>query len=164
MSRKILSSALLVSIVSIPFFYLLATQIELLGTSGQLVASIVFVYLASAGSAWLSVRVAQANAQHKSNKKAVRPAAKVREKATPAADSHNTVVAEGPRESGQVKWFNASKGFGFITRDTGEDIFVHFRSIRGDGHRVLKDGQRVEFSVSMGDKGLQADDVAALAR
>ena len=66
-----------------------------------------------------------------------------------------------PRESGSVKWFNANKGFGFITRDSGEDIFVHFRSIRGKGHRVLHDGQRVEFAVSEGDKGLQADDVAA---
>lgn len=66
-----------------------------------------------------------------------------------------------PRESGSVKWFNANKGFGFITRDSGDDVFVHFRSIRGKGHRVLHDGQRVEFSVSEGDKGLQADDVAA---
>ncbi|PCJ17664.1 MAG: cold-shock protein [SAR86 cluster bacterium] len=64
------------------------------------------------------------------------------------------------RESGNVKWFNANKGFGFITRDSGDDVFVHFRSIRGEGHRVLRDGQRVEFSVSEGDKGLQADDVA----
>ena len=53
-----------------------------------------------------------------------------------------------------------STGFGFITRDSGEDVFVHFRSIRGEGHRVLHDGQRVEFEVSEGDKGLQADDVA----
>jgi CspA family cold shock protein len=66
------------------------------------------------------------------------------------------------RESGDVKWFNANKGFGFITRDNGDDVFVHFRSIRGKGHRVLRDGQRVEFSVSEGDKGLQADDVAAI--
>jgi len=65
------------------------------------------------------------------------------------------------REKGSVKWFNANKGFGFITRDSGEDVFVHFRSIRGEGHRVLHDGQRVEFEVSEGDKGLQADDVAA---
>lgn len=65
------------------------------------------------------------------------------------------------RESGSVKWFNASKGFGFITRDSGEDVFVHFRNIRGEGHRVLRDGQRVEFEVSEGDKGLQAEDVAA---
>ena len=64
------------------------------------------------------------------------------------------------REAGSVKWFNANKGFGFITRDSGEDVFVHFRSIRGEGHRVLHDGQRVEFGVREGDKGLQADDVA----
>ena len=64
------------------------------------------------------------------------------------------------REAGSVKWFNANKGFGFITRDSGDDVFVHFRSIRGEGHRVLHDGQRVEFEVSEGDKGLQADDVA----
>ncbi len=64
------------------------------------------------------------------------------------------------REFGSVKWFNANKGFGFITRDSGDDVFVHFRSIRGDGHRVLKDGQRVEFEVTEGDKGLQAEDVA----
>lgn len=67
---------------------------------------------------------------------------------------------EGAREIGTVKWFNASKGFGFITRDNGDDVFVHFRSIRGEGHRVLYDGQRVEFFVSEGDKGLQAEDVA----
>lgn len=64
------------------------------------------------------------------------------------------------RELGEVKWFNASKGFGFITRDSGDDVFVHFRSIRGDGHRVLKDGQRVEFAVTESEKGLQAEDVA----
>ena len=64
------------------------------------------------------------------------------------------------RESGTVKWFNSSKGFGFITSDTGDDVFVHFRSIRGEGHRVLYAGQRVEFLVSEGDKGLQAEDVA----
>ena len=63
-------------------------------------------------------------------------------------------------KQGTVKWFNANKGFGFITRDSGDDVFVHFRSIRGEGHRVLHDGQRVEFEVSEGDKGLQADDVA----
>lgn len=67
----------------------------------------------------------------------------------------------GKRETGTVKWFNASKGFGFITRDNGDDIFVHFRSVRGKGRRVLHDGQRVEFLVGEGDKGLQAEDVAA---
>lgn len=71
-------------------------------------------------------------------------------------------ASEGPRESGAVKWFNGTKGFGFITRDSGEDIFVHFRSIRGEGHRTLRDGERVEFEVTDGDKGLQADDVVSL--
>ena len=70
--------------------------------------------------------------------------------------------AGAPRETGNVKWFNANKGFGFITRDNGDDIFVHFRSIRGKGHRVLHDGQRVEFAVTEGEKGLQAEDVAAV--
>lgn len=64
------------------------------------------------------------------------------------------------RESGSVKWFNANKGFGFITRDSGDDIFVHFRAIRGEGRRVLRDGQRVEFAVVESKKGLQAEDVA----
>ncbi len=60
----------------------------------------------------------------------------------------------GNRETGTVKWFNTSKGFGFISRDSGEDIFVHFRAIRGEGHRILIEGQRVEFSVVQRDKGL----------
>ncbi|MGX5727271.1 cold shock domain-containing protein membrane protein [Metapseudomonas otitidis] len=65
------------------------------------------------------------------------------------------------RETGTVKWFNTSKGFGFISRDSGDDIFVHFRAIRGEGHRVLVEGQRVEFTVMQRDKGLQAEDVIA---
>ena len=65
------------------------------------------------------------------------------------------------RETGTVKWFNTSKGFGFISRDSGDDIFVHFRAIRGEGHRVLVEGQRVEFTVMGRDKGLQAEDVIA---
>ena len=67
------------------------------------------------------------------------------------------------REEGTVKWFNVSKGFGFITRECGEDIFVHYRSIRGEGRRRLHDGQAVEFSIIDSDKGLQADDVEILA-
>lgn len=80
---------------------------------------------------------------------------------SPAAQSHDMAN----RDTGTVKWFNTSKGFGFISRDSGDDIFVHFRAIRGEGHRVLVEGQRVEFSVMNRDKGLQAEDViAALPR
>lgn len=66
------------------------------------------------------------------------------------------------RETGKVKWFNVSKGFGFITKDDGEEIFVHFRSIRGEGRRGLRDGQRVSFVVAQSDKGPQAEDVEGL--
>ena len=66
------------------------------------------------------------------------------------------------REVGTVKWFNDSKGFGFITRSNGTDIFVHFTSIRGEGYRSLEDGHQVEFEVVQGDKGLQAQDVVAV--
>jgi CspA family cold shock protein len=66
------------------------------------------------------------------------------------------------RENGTVKWFNVTKGFGFITRDQGDDVFVHFRSIRGTGHRSLVEGQRVKFEVAEGDKGLQAEDVSVV--
>jgi CspA family cold shock protein len=66
------------------------------------------------------------------------------------------------REVGTVKWFNDSKGFGFISRENGTDVFVHFSSIRGEGYRSLEDGQQVEFEVVEGDKGLQAQDVVAL--
>ena len=63
------------------------------------------------------------------------------------------------RDRGTVKWFNVSKGFGFITKDDGEEIFVHFRSIRGEGRRGLRDGQTVSFVVTDSDKGPQAEDV-----
>jgi len=66
------------------------------------------------------------------------------------------------RESGTVKWFNNTKGYGFITRDEGEDIFVHYSSIRGEGYRSLREGQKVEFSVVDSGKGLQAQDVIVL--
>lgn len=79
----------------------------------------------------------------------------------PSAQSLSSAPQED-RETGTVKWFNTSKGFGFISRDSGEDIFVHFRAIRGEGHRVLIEGQRVEFSVMQRDKGLQAEDVIAV--
>ena len=66
------------------------------------------------------------------------------------------------RETGTVKWFNNNKGYGFIGRDHEEDVFVHFREIKGDGYRSLRDGQSVEFSVVKTDKGYQAVDVRML--
>ena len=62
-------------------------------------------------------------------------------------------------EQGTVKWFNANKGYGFIKRDSGEDVFVHYRAIAGDGFKSLDEGDRVQFEVQQGPKGLQAANV-----
>ena len=67
------------------------------------------------------------------------------------------------RETGTVKWFNSSKGFGFIEREQGKDVFVHFNEIRGEGYRTLEEGQRVEFSLAQGEKGPHAQDVTILS-
>jgi CspA family cold shock protein len=62
-------------------------------------------------------------------------------------------------ESGTVKWFNAQKGYGFITRDGGDDVFVHYKAIEGDGYKSLEEGDSVKFEVGEGPKGLQATNV-----
>jgi CspA family cold shock protein len=66
------------------------------------------------------------------------------------------------RQTGTVKWFNEAKGYGFITRENGEDLFVHFRSINGSGFRTLAEGQQVEFDVGSGQKGPQAENVTPI--
>ncbi|MDO9545828.1 MAG: cold-shock protein [Pelolinea sp.] len=63
---------------------------------------------------------------------------------------------------GTVKWFNGSKGYGFIEREGGDDVFVHFNAIVGDGYKNLEEGQRVEFTVTQGAKGPQAEEVTVL--
>jgi CspA family cold shock protein len=65
-------------------------------------------------------------------------------------------------EQGTVKWFNAAKGFGFISRNGGEDVFVHFKAIVGDGYKTLNEGDKVQFEVERGPKGLQATKVSLI--
>jgi CspA family cold shock protein len=66
------------------------------------------------------------------------------------------------KQQGTVKWFNGSKGYGFIERESGEDLFVHYNAILGDGYRDLDEGQRVEFTVVQGHKGPQAQNVVVI--
>jgi len=66
------------------------------------------------------------------------------------------------RREGTVKWFNSSKGYGFIQQEDGEDLFVHFNSILSDGYKTLEEGQKVEFTVGEGQKGPQAQDVKVI--
>ena len=152
-----LASALLVISVVLQTFILLAPLTHIGGLPAELLplgltlvaalASLPEKFRAPAGS----LPAAEVQAQPRP---VTRPAAAAAVPARPLADD---------RERGTVKWFNTSKGFGFISRDTGDDIFVHFRAIRGEGHRVLMEGQRVEFSVIQRDKGLQAEDVVIAA-
>ncbi len=90
------------------------------------------------------------------------PKAKKPKTAAVSQSNESSEASDEGREVGSVKWFNVSKGFGFITRENEEDIFVHYRSIRGQGRRRLFEGQSVEFAVIDSDKGLQADDVEIL--
>ncbi|AFT81119.1 cold-shock protein [Leuconostoc carnosum] len=65
-------------------------------------------------------------------------------------------------EKGTVKWFNGEKGYGFVTRENGEDVFAHFSAIQGDGFKTLEEGQAVEFEVESSDRGLQAANITKL--
>lgn len=93
-----------------------------------------------------------------------RPAAAARSPRTgaPAATKAQPLPLPAGLEEGTVKWFDAKKGFGFIVRANGDEIFVHYRAITGDGHRVLREGQRVGFRIGSGAKGPQAEDVVRL--
>ena len=64
--------------------------------------------------------------------------------------------------TGTVKWFNDAKGFGFIDQESGPDVFAHFSAITGDGHKSLAEGQKVEFTVTQGEKGPQAENIVAI--
>ena len=139
MFRNTVIAAVVATIISAPVLYFLVPAVN------QMAGLLVLILLATLLSALLASRLQSIPRKKRSRK-----------------PKQNRSSSNAAREQGSVKWFNASKGFGFITRDSGDDVFVHFRAIRGEGHRILRDGQRVEFAVSEGDKGLQADDVVAL--
>ena len=159
MSTKSLSKKLLVSaLVALPFPYLLLIASQFAGalpnnlgastflsseqgTAFYVVAWLIFLAAALIASVAGESGPAVANAGNEEQ------------------EANYSDSPEGA-ESGSVKWFNVNKGFGFITTDGGEDVFVHFRSIRGTGHRSLSEGQRVKFEVVESDKGLQAEDVS----
>lgn len=89
----------------------------------------------------------------------------VRKRKLPASSEHSVIQFEGKAiqmEQGTVKWFNDSKGFGFISRQNGEDVFVHYSAIQTKGFRSLQEGQNVQFDVVKGPKGWQAENVQVL--
>ncbi|GAA0702010.1 hypothetical protein GCM10009104_34130 [Marinobacterium maritimum] len=140
--KSVLASVLAAFII--PFLLQKVASIEIGFTLPVLAVVAVVVFIVSLAAAWQSGSAV--------------PATKAAA-AQPAVDVESD-DANDTRELGVVKWFNVSKGFGFITRDNGDDVFVHFRNIRGRGHRSLNEGQQVRFSVRESDKGLQAEDVS----
>ena len=140
------SSALLIIAACIPFCSLLVSPYFIGWDIWALAAGVLGVSLSS-----LVTLVAELRSDSQPAATEAAPARK------PRAKAERQGKANDGREMGTVKWFNTSKGFGFITRDSGSDVFVHFRSIQGDGHRVLQEGQRVEYTVAKREKGLQAE-------
>lgn len=160
MSTQSLSRKLLVSsIVALPFPYLLLIAAQFASALPEGLSANSFLSGDQAASfyvvAWLIFLSAALIASIASHKQG----------ASDNSDADNgSDTASGPEgsETGSVKWFNVNKGFGFITTDAGEDVFVHFRSIRGHGRRSLRQGQLVRFDLSDGDKGKQADNVSVI--
>lgn len=115
-----------------------------------------------ATAALVSIPAPQQQQAPARKKTASKPATKRQPKAAVSKPAPGATASDANREHGLVKWFNVSKGFGFITKDDGEEIFVHFRSIVGEGRRGLRDGQEVSFIVAQSDKGPQAEAVEGL--
>ena len=139
-------------------------------TAGLAAAAITQLNLATNLQVWLAIAAATVSTTLLSQIKLSKPAASGSRRGdasrgdSPPPREHKPHKRSGKREEGEVKWFNVSKGFGFIVRENGEEIFVHFRSIRGDDgeRRSLRDGQRVSFELAESDKGPQAEDVEPL--
>jgi CspA family cold shock protein len=135
-------------ISSIVAFFLISFAQESLASPGASIATFVIIFIGvgigsfSGGSGRSQSRAPRGNSA--------------------GSNSGASSSSNSDSETGSVKWFNVKKGYGFITRDSGDDVFVHYRNIIGSGRRAIADGQRVSFVVIDGDKGLQADEVEAI--
>ncbi|MFV1873074.1 MAG: cold-shock protein [Oleiphilus sp.] len=161
MSTQSLSKKLLVStLVALPFPYLLLLATQFSGSLPNNLNASSFLTSDQGASfyiiAWLIFSAASMIASIASDN--------AKTGAATSNERYESDGEDGPEgaESGSVKWFNVNKGFGFITTDAGEDVFVHFRSIRGHGRRSLRQGQQVRFDLSDGEKGKQADNVSVV--
>ena len=127
------------------------------GIAAYVIALVVFTL---AGFLAVSLAAKQKSAPRTSTRSAGR--SQGQSQANDDDGDYDDTTPEGDEE-GTVKWFNVKKGFGFIVRESGDEVFVHFRAIRGRGRRVLRQGQLVRFNVVEADKGLQADNVSILS-
>lgn len=141
----------------------LGEGLEALGSQGGVAALLISVVVIAV-AAFLAVVFTSQPAAASNNSTATRAPSRANSNAS-QFDEENDFDDSTPEgeEEGSVKWFNVKKGFGFIVRENGDEIFVHFRAIRGHGRRVLRQGQLVRFDVVDADKGQQADNVSILS-
>jgi CspA family cold shock protein len=135
--------------------------------SAQGIAAYVITFVLFAIVGVLTIMVSERKPSSAPQKRSNNQASRSQGSSRPQSNSDNGNEDDedyGPEgaEEGTVKWFNVKKGFGFIVRDSGDEVFVHFRAIRGRGRRVLRQGQAVRFDVVEAAKGLQADNVSTL--
>ncbi|BBI48271.1 hypothetical protein HORIV_06920 [Vreelandella olivaria] len=137
-------------------------ELAISGVSGVYIAvaigSFIVLWIGTLASAAFAPSIVVAPVAH------AKPTSRQPQAAAPLDDDEEEDVIDpnDGREEGEVKWFNTNKGYGFITRDNGEDVFVHFRAIRGRGPRMLAEGQIVRYHVIKNERGLQADDVSII--
>lgn len=127
--------------------------------SAQGIAAYVITFVLFAIAGVLTVMVSQRQSAPAQSRSQRQPA---RQQHHDDEDDDDEDYGPEGAEEGTVKWFNVKKGFGFIVRESGDEVFVHFRAIRGRGRRVLRQGQAVRFDVVEASKGLQADNVSTL--
>jgi len=151
--------SLVIAIIAYTLSSLMATGTVPLGSDQYGLLLLLAFFVATTATALLVRDSAQPASSSSKNTQGRNTQSKNTQSKDPGRSTAAT--SDANREQGQVKWFNVSKGFGFIVKDDGEEIFVHFRSIRGEGRRGLSDGQRVTFIVEQSDKGPQAEDVVA---
>lgn len=132
------------------------------GIAAYIIAVVLFGAVGFLTVAFAARQSAAPRTSQSQSQRSVAPARQARQEYDDEEEDYDDDSPEGDEE-GTVKWFNVKKGFGFIVRESGDEVFVHFRAIRGRGRRVLRQGQLVRFNVVEADKGLQADNVSILS-
>ncbi|MGO2262656.1 MULTISPECIES: cold-shock protein [Halomonas] len=157
----------IVHLTNAPLADLWQAELAISGISGVYIAvalgSFIVLFIGTLASAALAPPLVVKPKVESSGDTRVKAAPRQPQPADERDDEEEDVIDPNDgREEGEVKWFNTNKGYGFITRDNGEDVFVHFRAIRGRGPRMLAEGQIVRYHVIKNDRGLQADDVSII--
>ena len=157
MTNKVVSAASVSLVVSIVMSLIAVILIDA-ASAGKL--AFLFFISALTASLWVSRERGSVSTVRSTDREYDDKATTASSPSIPERGSPSPVSSD--RQQGAVKWFNANKGYGFIMQENGDELFVHYRSIRGTGHRTLNEGDAVEFIITQGRKGPQADDLVIL--